>query len=161
MNSPSAPSPAASGSRASPEVRSAIHGTDTLVPSLDGDYQRGVSALWRVLRMALAYRVRFPAAVLAVIAAGVFQLLIPRYLGEAIDQALGLLSGAQAAGGVTAAQAQAALMTSALLVLGIAVMRGLFTLAHNYLAESIGQSFGYELRLAFFEKLQRLSFSYH
>jgi len=46
-------------------------------------------------------------------------------------------------------------------VLGIAVMRGVFTLAHNYLAESIGQSFGYELRLAFFEKLQRLSFSYH
>jgi ATP-binding cassette subfamily B protein len=161
MNMPHATSPAVADSAASPAVKSAIHGTDTLVPSLDGDYQRGVSALWRVLRMALRYRVRFPAAVLAVIAAGVFQLLIPRYLGQAIDQALGLLSGAQAAGGVTAAQAQAALVTSALLVLGIAVMRGLFTLAHNYLAESIGQNFGYELRLAFFEKLQRLSFSYH
>jgi ATP-binding cassette subfamily B protein len=49
-----------------------------------------VNALWRVLRMALRYRVRFPAAVLAVIAAGVFQLLIPLYLGAAIDQALGL-----------------------------------------------------------------------
>jgi ATP-binding cassette subfamily B protein len=133
MNSPSASSPAAD-SVASPAVKSAIHGTDTLVPSLDGDYQRGVNALWRVLRMALRYRVRFPAAVLAVIAAGVFQLLIPRYLGNAIDQALGLLSGAQAAGGATATQAQAALVTSALLVLGIAVMRGVFTLAHNYLA---------------------------
>ena len=160
MNMPPAPPPAAADSVAGPAVRSAIHGIDTLVPSLDGDYQRGVNALWRVLRMALGYRVRFPAAVLAVIAAGVFQLLIPRFLGEAIDQAAGLLSGAQAAGGA-AAQAQAALVTSALLVLGIAVMRGLFTLAHNYLAESIGQSFGYELRLAFFEKLQRLSFSYH
>ncbi|MBI3918736.1 MAG: ABC transporter ATP-binding protein [Betaproteobacteria bacterium] len=161
MNSPPAPSPAATASAAGPAARSAIHGTDTLVPSLDGDYQRGVSALWRVLRMALRYRVRFPAAVLAVIAAGVFQLLIPRFLGQAIDQAAGLLSGAQAAGGTAVAAAQAALVTSALLVLGIAVMRGLFTLAHNYLAESIGQSFGYELRLAFFEKLQRLSFSYH
>ena len=160
MNMPPAPPPAAADSVAGPAVRSAIHGTDTLVPSLDGDYQRGVSALWRVLRMALGYRVRFPAAVLAVIAAGVFQLLVPRFLGHAIDQAAGLLSGAQAAGGA-AAQAQAALVTSALLVLGIAVMRGLFTLAHNYLAESIGQSFGYELRLAFFEKLQRLSFGYH
>lgn len=160
MNSPHASTPLAD-SAASPAVRSAIHGTDTLVPSINGDYQRGVNALWRVLRMALRYRVRFPAAVLAVIAAGVFQLLIPRYLGEAIDQALGLLSGAQAGGGLTAAQAQAALVNSALLVLGIAVMRGVFTLAHNYLAESIGQNFGYELRLAFFEKLQRLSFSYH
>src|ERR687892_1137401 len=100
MNTPSAPSPAAD-SAASPAGKSAIHGTDTLVPSLDGDYQRGVSALWRVLRMALAYRVRFPAAVLAVIGAAVFQLLIPRYLGEAIDHALAPLSGAQALGGAT------------------------------------------------------------
>ena len=70
------------------------------------------------------------------------------------------MSGAKT-GGATVAQAESALVTSALLVLGIAVMRGVFTLAHNYLAESIGQSFGYELRLALFEKLQRLSFSYH
>jgi hypothetical protein len=40
--------------------------------------------------MALRYRVRFAAAVLAGIAAGVFQLLIPLYLIAAIDQALGL-----------------------------------------------------------------------
>ena len=50
--------------------------------------ERGVNALWRVLRMALRYRVRFPAAVLAVIAAGVFQLLIPLYLGAAMMAAL-------------------------------------------------------------------------
>jgi ATP-binding cassette subfamily B protein len=90
-----------------------------MVPSINGDYQRGVNALWRVLRMALRYRVRFPAAV---IAAGVFQLLIPLYLGAAIDQALGLVSGAKT-GGATVAQAESALVTSALLVLGIAVMR--------------------------------------
>src|SRR5918996_4425786 len=118
MNTPSAPSPAAD-SAASPAVKSAIHGTDTLVPSLDGDYQRGVSALWRVLRMALGYRVRFPAAVLAVIGAGVFQLLIPRFLGQAIDHATGLLAGTHGVGATKAAQA--ALMTSALLVLGTAV----------------------------------------
>ncbi|MDH3289331.1 MAG: ABC transporter ATP-binding protein/permease [Betaproteobacteria bacterium] len=150
---------AATSPVAGPAVKSTIHGTDTIVPSLDGDYLRGVNALWRVLRMALGYRVRFPAAVLAVIGAGVFQLLIPRFLGRAVDHATGLLAGAHGVGASEAAQA--ALMTSALLVLGTAVVRGLFTLAHNYLAESIGQSFGYELRLAFFEKLQRLSFSYH
>ena len=104
MNSPPAPSQPAAESAAGPAARSAIHGTDTLVPSLDGDYQRGVNALWRVLRMALRYRLRFPAAVLAVIAAGVFQLLIPLYLGAAIDQSLGLVSGANT-GGATVAQA--------------------------------------------------------
>lgn len=136
-------------------------GTDTLVPSINGDYRRGVNALWRVLRMALSYRVRFPAAVLAVIGGAVFQLLIPRFLGAAIDQAGSLLSMAGGGDAAAVAVAKSALVGSALLVLGTAVMRGLFTLSHNYLAESIGQSFALELRLAFFEKLQRLSFSYH
>ncbi|OGA03930.1 MAG: multidrug ABC transporter [Betaproteobacteria bacterium RIFCSPLOWO2_02_FULL_62_17] len=136
-------------------------GTDTLVPSLNGDYRRGVNALWRVLRMALAYRVRFPAAVLAVIGAAIFQLLIPRFLGAAIDHAASMLAVAGGADAAAIAAAKSALIASALLVLGTAVMRGIFTLAHNYLAESIGQSFGYELRLSFFEKLQRLSFGYH
>ena len=136
-------------------------GADTLVPSINGDYRRGVNALWRVLRMALSYKVRFPVAVLAVIGGAIFQLLIPRFLGQAIDQAGSML--AMAGGGDSGAigLAKSALVGSALLVLGTAVMRGLFTLSHNYLAESIGQSFALELRLAFFEKLQRLSFSYH
>ena len=143
-------------SRATPAV---VPGSDTLVPSLNGDYRRGAGALWRVLRMALRYRARFPAAVAAVVCSGVFQLLIPRFLGSAVDHAAGLLAAAQESAAVEAARS--ALAASALLVLGAAVLRGLFTLGHNYLAESIGQSFAYELRLAFFEKLQRLSFSYH
>ncbi len=143
MNMPHATT--AADSTPNPAIKSAIHGTDTLVPSINGDYQRGVSALWRVLRMAPRYRVRFPAAVLAVIAAGVCQLLIPLYLGAAIDQALGLVSGAKT-GGATVAQAESALVTSALL-LGTAVMRDVIMSSHNYLAESIGQTFDYELRL--------------
>jgi ATP-binding cassette subfamily B multidrug efflux pump len=135
-------------------------GTDTLVPSLEGDYRRGVGALWRVIRMAMRYRVRFPLAIASVITAGVFQLLIPRFLGQAVDHAAALL-GARAGMAGAGEAAQTALLGAALLVLGTAVLRGLFTLMHNYLAESIGQSFSYELRLAFFEKLQRLSFSYH
>jgi ATP-binding cassette subfamily B multidrug efflux pump len=135
----------------------AQRGTDTLIPSIDGDYRRGVGALWRVIRMAMRYRVRFPLAIASVIAAGIFQLLIPRFLGQAIDHATSMLRGGAGSPEVM----QSALLSAALLVFGTAVVRGLFTLCHNYLAESIGQSFSYELRLAFFEKLQRLSFSYH
>jgi ATP-binding cassette, subfamily B, multidrug efflux pump len=129
---------------------------DTLVPSINGDYRRGIGALSRIVRMALRYRVRFPLAIAAVIGAGVFQLLIPRFLGQAVDHATGLL-----ARGASVEAAREALLGAALLVLGTAVMRGVFTLTHNYLAESIGQNFSYDLRLAFFEKLQRLSYSYH
>lgn len=142
-------------------LSSTVTGNDTLVPSINGDYRRGVNALWRVLRMALGYRVRFPAAVLSVVAAGIFQLLIPRYLGGAIDHATSLLALAGSHDEAALTAAKDALLTSALIVLGVAMLRGAFTLTHNYLAESIGQSFALELRLAFFEKLQRLSFSYH
>jgi ATP-binding cassette subfamily B protein len=138
------------------ETLPARRGNDTLVPSIDGDYRRGANALWRVIRMAMGYGLRFPLAIASVIAAGIFQLLIPRYLGRAIDQATGLL-----AHGSSQAAAEQAMTSAALLVLGIAVARGVCTLIHNYMAESIGQSFAYELRLAYFEKLQRLSFSYH
>lgn len=131
------------------------------MPSINGDYRRGVNALWRVLRMALAYCVRFPAAVLAVIGGAIFQLLIPRFLGQAIDHAGSMLAVAGGGDAAAIAVAKSALVGSALLVLGTAMLRGLFTLSHNYLAESIGQSFALSLRLAFFEKLQRLSFSYH
>ena len=129
--------------------------TATLVGSMEGRYSEGAMALLRILGMACRYWVRFPLAILAVIAAGVFQLLIPRYLGQAVDHATGLIAQG------TNAEVQSALWTAAFTVIAVAVLRGLFTLLHSFLGESIGQSLGYEMRLGFFEKLQRLSFSYH
>ena len=122
---------------------------------MEGRYSEGAMALLRILRMACRYWVRFPLAIASVIAAGVFQLLIPRYLGQAVDHATGLLASG------SSAEVQAALWNAAFLVIAVTVLRGLFTLAHNHFGEAIGQSLGYDLRLAFFEKLQRLSFSYH
>jgi len=127
-----------------------------------------VMALKRVIRMALRYRVRFAIGAISTIVAANFQVLIPQFLGAAVDQAHGLLkvTGASigssiAAAGATPEQAKAALASAALVLLGAGIMRGLFTMAHTYQGEAIGQSIGYELRLAYFEKLQRLSFSYH
>ena len=53
------------------------------------------------------------------------------------------------------------LTITGLLLLFASSMRGLFTGLYNYMGESIGQHIGYELRLLYYEKLQRLSFSYH
>ena len=138
----------------SPQAARPSH-TATLVGSMDGRYGEGARALLRIVRMASRYWVRFSLAIACVIAAGVFQLLIPRYLGQAVDHATGLLSGG------SSGEAQSALWNAAFLVIAVTILRGLFTLGHNHFGESIGQSLGYDLRLAFFEKLQRLSFSYH
>lgn len=93
-------------------------------------------------------------AIGATIVASVLQLTIPRLLGHAVDQAQNVLS--------TAAEgAQNALIWTALTLLGVSVARGLFTLIQNYFSESVGHHVGYELRLAFYDKVQRLSYSYH
>jgi ATP-binding cassette subfamily B protein len=63
--------------------------------------------------------------------------------------------------GVSPVEAKAALWWAGLMLLGAGMLRGLFTMIHNYQGEAIGQSIGYELRLAYFEKLQRMSFAYH
>ena len=55
---------------------------------------------------------------------------------------------------------QALLVTGALLF-GASVLRGLFTMLHNYLGEAVGQHIGYELRVAIYDKIQRLDFRYH
>jgi ATP-binding cassette subfamily B multidrug efflux pump len=133
-------------------------GMDYRVPTLNGDYRLGVESLSRIAKMALRYRIQFPLAIVAVVVAAMFQLLVPRYLGQSVDYAAGLLGdGAVTSQGATT---EALWMTAGLLI-GVSILRGLFTMLHNYLGESIGQQIAYELRLAYFEKLQRLSFSYH
>lgn len=116
-----------------------------------------LNAIKRIIRLALTHRWRFGIGAVATIIAANFQLLIPQYLGAAVDQAHGLLSATAA----SPAAAQDALTTVALMLLGAGMLRGVFTMIHTYQGEAIGQCIGYELRLAYFEKLQRLSFSYH
>ena len=116
-----------------------------------------VDTLMRITRMALGYRWRMATAVIAVIAAAIFQLLIPQFLGAAVDNAQGLLAGVQG----TDTEAKSALFVAAALLLGTAILRGLFTMIHNYQGEAIGHGIGYELRLAYYAKLQELSFSFH
>ncbi|MDP6691983.1 MAG: ABC transporter ATP-binding protein [Alphaproteobacteria bacterium] len=124
-----------------------------------GDPRLGDDAavLWRIIGLILRYRFRVGVAVGATVMAAVFQLMIPRFLGNAVDHALGLLGD-----GTTAPEvARAALFEAAVLLLGASILRGAFTLLHNYGGEAIGHLIAYDLRLAFYRKLQQLSFSFH
>jgi ATP-binding cassette, subfamily B, multidrug efflux pump len=112
--------------------------------------------LRRVLRLALRYRRGMAIAAGTTVVAAIVQLLIPQYLGQAVDSAQGLL-----ADGGDEAAARAALWQAAALMLGASVLRGLFTMWHNYQGEAVGQRIAYDLRMAYYAKLQRLSFSFH
>ena len=111
--------------------------------------------LRRITKMAFRHRGRMLLAIAATIAAATFQLFVPQFLGRAVDQAQGLL------GGGDQAAAEQALTTTALLLVCASMFRGLCTMMQNYQGEAVGQLIGYDLRLAYYRKLQKLSFSWH
>ncbi len=112
--------------------------------------------LRRVLGLALRYHGRILIATLATLGTAGISLLLPRLLGAAVDHAHKLLGQ-----GLTLGEAVAQLGGSAAIILLVAVLRGLLRMVAGYEGEVIGQNVGHDLRLAFFEKLQRLGFDFH
>ena len=108
----------------------------------------------RITRMALHYRWRLAIGLVAIFLASGFQLAIPILIGNAVDTANNLFGDADA-------RAKDALVLTAILLFAASVGRGFSAMVQNYMGESIGQHIGYELRMLYYEKLQRLSFSYH
>ncbi|MET0251154.1 MAG: ABC transporter ATP-binding protein [Novosphingobium sp.] len=109
----------------------------------------------RILALMWPYRRSLGVATLATLGAAIASLALPQVLGRAVDQAQALATGGTAAAGVPA------LAWTAAAVLGFAALRGLLLMTSGYLGEKAGQQVGYDLRLAFFERLQVLGFDYH
>lgn len=121
----------------------------------EASWGKGLSTLLRIVRMTLRHPWQVAITIVSTFIAATLQLFIPRLLGRAIDQAQGIMT---AGAGPAAEQA---LWNTALTLLVVSILRGLFTMAQNYYGEAVGHRTGYELRLAFYEKIQRLSFSFH
>jgi ATP-binding cassette subfamily B protein len=116
----------------------------------------GMNVIGRIVRMAFEHPWRMGLALGASVIAVIFHLTVPQFLGSAVDSAHSLLGGTG-----NADEARAALLRAGILLLGANFLRGAFTMLHNYEAESVGQLIGYKLRLAVYNKIQRLSFGYH
>jgi ATP-binding cassette subfamily B protein len=149
-------------------VTTATAGGSSGQPRLDSDidpnYRIEVSnldtrVLWRITAIAFGHRWHMSLGIGATILAAIFQLFVPQYVGQAVDQVQGLL--AVAADGDAREAARDALLLTAALLMGVSVMRGLFTMVQNYQGEAVGQLIGYHLRLDYYRKLQTLSFSWH
>ncbi len=113
----------------------------------------GLRTLWRMTRIAFLTPWQVAFAVGATLMSAAMQLIIPRLLGQAIDQTQLLASGTLAA--------TKALWTTALLVLAVSAVRGVFTTFQNYFSEAVNHHSGVELRLRYYEQVQRLSFGFH
>ena len=137
-------------------TRSAADRRDSFAHVAAAGWGRGVGTLLRIMRMNLRHPWLVAITLVSTVIASGLQLLVPRLLGQAVDQAQGV-----ATAGTTGALAESALWTTAAALLVVSVLRGIFTMAHNYYGEAVGHHCAYELRLACYEKLQRLSFSFH
>ena len=130
----------------------------------------------RITRMALQYRWRLFFGLIAIFLASGFQLAIPILIGSAVDAArsldestveivnpavVGLIDSTVDIFGEGSNPARTALIIIAIYLFIASVGRGLSAMFQNYMGEAIGQHIGYELRMLYYEKLQRLSFSYH
>ncbi|MCS0458348.1 MULTISPECIES: ABC transporter ATP-binding protein [Rhizobium] len=127
-----------------------------MAKAIAAGWGKGLFTLVRITVMAFRHPWQSGFAIGATLVASTFQLMIPRLLGQAVDHTQIAVQGGQAG-----QLAQDALLTTALMLLGASVLRGIFTMIQNYYSESVGHHIGYELRLACYEKIQRLSFSFH
>lgn len=130
--------------------------SDSLAHVEAAGWGQGVSTLLRITRMAFRHPWQVAVAFGATAIAAVLQLTIPRLLGDAVDQTQVIFTA-----GMDQQAAQAALFMTALTLFAVSASRGVFTMLQNYFGEAVGHHIGYELRLACYEKIQRLSFSFH
>jgi len=137
------------------DVRS--YSTSEAIATLGIDTTRAHAILYRVVSQTFRYKARFALAMIACLGAALANLMLPRLLGHAVDQIVALSHGRHAA---TGAALRPIAVTAALLV-AAAALRGVLQMTAGYNAEHIGQSVGRDLRLAFFEKLQRLDLAFH
>ncbi len=100
------------------------------------------------------------------------QLFVPQMVQRSLDAVTqGLVLQEQAAQGTTQAAAgntgqliasiQRSFVWSLVLILVFAVVRGLFAFTQAFMGEKLSQNVAYDFRNLLFEKIQRLSFTYH
>ncbi len=107
----------------------------------------------RILAIALRHKWRLLFAYAALAGASLSYLYLPRLFGRAIDQVDQMLRAGDLSIGV--------ITTTVTLILVISIVRGLFAYFQQYLGEALSQDVSYDLRNAFYDKVQHLSFGFH
>lgn len=118
-------------------------------------WRKGIATMWRVTTYTAETPWQVAAALVATLIAAAFQLYIPQLLGRAVDQTMAVVNGG------TRDAAEAALWATAVTLLVVSILRGIFTTAQNYFSEAVGHYTGYRLRMQFYDKIQHLSFGFH
>jgi ATP-binding cassette subfamily B multidrug efflux pump len=140
---------------------SQTHPTDRGAAAPSAPQTVDVSAMPRVLariaKLAFAYPGRVTAMLVTSLLASLASLALPRLVRQAVDEAQHLLAQGHGHEGA----ARHALLVTAILVIAATTVRGFLTMGAGYQAEYLSQKVAHDLRLRFFQQLQRLSFGFH
>ncbi len=104
--------------------------------------------LWRALGYLRLYWRPAAGAFVSLILVTVINLVSPQILRTVVDQ------------GITARN-QEVILYSSLALLGVAIIRGLFSFTQGYWSEKASQGAAYDMRNEIFAHIENLSFSYH
>jgi ATP-binding cassette subfamily B multidrug efflux pump len=109
--------------------------------------------LLRIVGLIRRHRWQLFIAYACTVGATAAYILLPRYFGKAIDKIAESVQGGDVSEG--------AILTIALTILGLSVIRGALSYGQQYLAESLSQRVAYDIRNTFYDHVQRLSFAFH
>jgi ABC-type multidrug transport system fused ATPase/permease subunit len=108
-----------------------------------------IKNLWRLLSFWKPHWLAVVFAYVTLFAATGFQLYTPKVIGrDAIDK--GIIAGSESV-----------LLHSALLIIGLYILRGITAYFNSYLGQYLSQHVAYDLRNALYSRIQSLSFSFH
>ena len=107
-----------------------------------------MKTVFRIFRYLRPYPARVIAIYVALFAALGIQLTIPAVIGRAID--LGIVD-----------RDQDYLVRSALIIVGLTLLQGIFTFIRSYLVQAIAEQVGFDLRNELYAHLERLPFSFY
>ena len=146
--------------KAAPNSVATASQTQATVDALNKPVEVDMNVMPRVLRrisaLALLHKWRLALSLACTIGSVSFGLISPQLFGHAINQVQALLTHQGDAKAI-----QSTLWTTAFLVIGVSIIRGMLQLLSGYHSEWVSQRVAYMLRLQMFQKLQTLSFSFH
>ena len=107
----------------------------------------------RIIGIALHHKWRLIGAYASMVGALISFVLIPRYLGNAIDRIVEMLDAD--------AYDQTVIITVVGTVLGLMIVRGTLSYFQQYLGEALSQMVSYDLRNRLYDHVQHMSFGFH
>ncbi len=103
---------------------------------------------WKILAFASRHRVALGLSYASMLLNVVAALVAPRLIGDAVDA---VLTG----------KGLNYLVVSGSIIVVASTLRGIFAFGERYGGEYVGQQVAYDLRNAYYDKLQRMSFAFH